>query len=326
MPAIPFSDYTVLSAFALSLAIDCLFGDPPGSWHPVAWMGACIGWGRALVAQWMPLSMHRRRFWWGASIVLVGAALLTLPILALTWVARRIGPPLYVPLAALILKLTFTYSGLAQAVHDVRLALKSEDLDDARRLAAWHLVSRDTSGLDSDMVAAAAIESLAENTTDGFVAPLFYFGLAGLPGAWAYRFSNTCDSMLGYRTPELEYVGKFAARLDDVLNWLPARLAGLLMVVGAGLVGEDARGAWRTMWSQHARTSSPNAGWTMCAMAGALGVTLEKVGHYRLDGGDGPLSSTTLGRAMRVAQATVVIFSLLLAALLAPFGVLAYAF
>jgi adenosylcobinamide-phosphate synthase len=111
--------------------------------------------------------------------------------------------------------------------------------------------------------------------------------------------------MLGYRDPEREYLGKFTARLDDVLNWLPARLTGALIVLGAALAGEDAGNAWRTMLAQHGRTASPNAGWTMSAIAGALGVTLEKVGHYRLEGSDGPLDAGTIERCFRVVQWTL---------------------
>jgi adenosylcobinamide-phosphate synthase len=169
----------------------------------------------------------------------------------------------------------------------------------------WHLVSRDTSQSSSSLVVAATVESLAENITDGLTSPLLFFALGGLPGAWAYRFCNTCDSMLGYRDPEREYLGKFTARLDDVLNWLPARLTGALIVFAAALSGEDARNAWCTMPTEHRRTASPNAGWTMSAMAGALGVTLEKVGHYRLEGGNGPLDADTIERCFRVMRWTM---------------------
>jgi len=146
------------------------------------------------------------------------------------------------------------------------------------------------------------VESLAENVTDSLTGPLFWFALGGLPGAWAYRFVNTADSMWGHHDPEREYVGKFAARLDDLLNWIPARLTALLLAVAAILAGENAAGAWRQAVAQYRRTLSPNAGWTMAAMAGALGVTLEKVGQYRLEGGNGPLDVRTLRRALRVVR------------------------
>jgi adenosylcobinamide-phosphate synthase len=295
-----------LIIFGLAAAIDLLLGDPPNRYHPVAWMGSFIGWGERRA----PAMGRANRFVYGAALVLAGAAAFTLPVTLLTIAARRLGPVVYVAISAPLLKSAFTHSGLIRAAGMVQRALQAGDLVEARRLVSWHLVSRDTSALSAELVAAAAVESVAENVTDGTVAPLFYFLLFGLPGAWAYRFCNTCDSMLGYRDPEYEYLGKFAARLDDLLNWAPARLTGLLMTCAAWLAREDAPNAWRTMWRQHRRTASPNAGWAMCAMAGALNVTLEKVGRYRLEGGAAPLSADTIQRAGRVANLTAVLFSL----------------
>jgi adenosylcobinamide-phosphate synthase len=289
----------------LALALDLLVGDPPNRYHPVVLMGNFIR-GRARLA---PREGPTRRFVHGTVLVLSGVALFSLPLAwALVWV-RRLNPLAYLLLAALLLKATFAYTGLVKAARQVKAALERGDLTEARRLVSWHLVSRDTSQLDASLVAAAAVESVAENITDGILAPLLFFALAGLPGAWAYRFVNTCDSILGYRDPVHEHLGKFAARLDDVLNFIPARLAGMLLIAAAGMVGEDSRGAWQTMWHQHRRTASPNAGWTMSAMAGALGVTLEKVGHYQLEGGHAPLAAETIDRALRVAAVTVSLFT-----------------
>ncbi|MBC8255165.1 MAG: cobalamin biosynthesis protein CobD [Ardenticatenia bacterium] len=281
---------TLLGALALDLAL----GEPPNAFHPVAWMGRFIGWGWRRSPRRGPL----RQFAWGAALVLAGTALFSLP-----WALLDI--PLRWLWSIPLLKLTFSIRALFQAGREVQEALERGDLSEARRLVGWHLVSRDTSQLSSSLVVAATVESLAENITDGLTSPLLFFALGGLPGAWAYRFCNTCDSTLGYRDPEREYLGKFAARLDDVLNWLPARLTGALMVLAAMLSGEDAGGAWRTMLAQHGRTASPNAGWTMSAIAGALEVTLEKVGHYRLEGGDGPLDAGTIERCFRVVRWTM---------------------
>lgn len=297
-----------LIVLGLALALDLLLGDPPNRFHPVAWIGHLIGWGERLA----PDAGPGITFVYGATWVLSGVIVCTLPVVGLLAGARWVGDLLYIPVAALLLKSTFTYSGLARAARSVARALLAADLPEARRLVSWHLVSRDIAALSGELVAAAAVESVAENVTDGVVAPLLFFLLAGVPGAWAYRFFNTCDSMLGYRDPQHEYLGKFAARLDDVLNWLPARLTGLLMVIAAWLGGENASNAWRVMWGQHRRTSSPNAGWTMSAMAGALDVTLEKVGHYKLEGGAEPVSANTIRRATRVAGLTVALFSAIL--------------
>jgi adenosylcobinamide-phosphate synthase len=204
--------------------------------------------------------------------------------------------------SALCLKAVFAYRNLRRAVSQVTQALAAGDLSEARRLLSRHLVSRDTGQLTGSEIAGAAIESLAENLTDSVAAPLLAYALGGLPAAWAYRFINTADAMWGYRTPEFEQLGKFPARLDDGLNWLPARLTGWLLVLAARLAGEDARRAARTMLDQHQRTPSLNAGWTMSAMAGALGVTLSKRGVYRLKGGRQAADENAIRRALTVAD------------------------
>ena len=145
------------------------------------------------------------------------------------------------------------------------------------------LVSRDATELSEPLVAAAAIESVAENTTDSFIAPWLAFALIGLPGAFAYRAVNTLDSMIGYRG-EYEYLGKASARLDDLLNLIPARIsAGLLLLAGA-VSGSRVGQGWQTALREHRLTASPNAGWTIAAMAGLLSVSLEKPGNYLIGG------------------------------------------
>jgi adenosylcobinamide-phosphate synthase len=171
------------------------------------------------------------------------------------------------------------------------------------------LVSRDTAALDAPLLAAAAIESLAENASDSVVAPLLAYALAGLPGACAYRAVNTLDAMVGYRG-RYEYLGKVPARLDDLLNIAPARLTGLLIVAAAALCGADARQAWRAMWRDHATTDSPNAGYPMAAIAGALGVRLEKAGHYCLNAGGRAPTAEDVRRASWVVGVGVGLASL----------------
>lgn len=284
---------TLLGAVLLDVAL----GEPRGFLHPVVWMGRWLeGWWRL-----RPREGRVRQFLFGTTAVLLGVALFALP----GWFLSRASLPLFWLWSIPLLKVTFALRALLRAGEEVLDALERGDLPEARRRVRWHLVGRETANLPEPLVVSATVESLAENITDGLTGPLFWYALFGLPGAWAYRFCNTADSMWGYHTSEKEYVGKFAARADDVLNWLPARLTALLLVAGAALAGEDPRGAWRTMWGHHRRTLSPNAGWTMSAMAGALGVTLEKVGQYRLEGGDGPLNAQTVRRALRVVRWTM---------------------
>ncbi len=303
-----------------ALALDLTLGDPPNRFHPLMLMGRWLNWGRKSAPA-------RRRFWFGAGWIVAGIALFSLPFLKLgarseklkaetPQAGRRwflVGGPLLLP--AFLLKPVLAYRNLRRAVAEIRQALVVDDLPEARRLLSWHLVSRDTDHLNQAEVAGATIESLAENITDSLVAPLLAYALGGLPAAWAYRFVNTADAMWGYRTPEFEQLGKFPARLDDVLNWLPARLTGWLLVAAAGLAGEDPAGSARTMLAQHSRTTSLNAGWTMSAMAGALGVTLNKRGVYDLVGGRLEPEASTIGRAQRVADITVWLGLIVLAAI-----------
>lgn len=198
---------------------------------------------------------------------------------------------------AAALTLLFSLRGLVRAASQVRAALERGDLDAARAAVGLHLVSRDTAALDAGHVVSATVESVAENLTDSWVAPACFYLAFGLAGAAAYRAINTADAMLGYREGALEHFGKLGARLDDLANLLPARLAALSLVAAARLVGADARGAWTAMLTDHARTASPNAGWTMAAVAGALGVTLEKPGVYRLGRGALPVP-TDIGRSV----------------------------
>lgn len=277
----------------LALLLDLALGDPPNRLHPLLLMGRWLNRGRKLAPA-------GSRFWFGAGWTLAGMALFALPFCKAKDRPKKIFP---VVLQSLLLKPVFAYRNLRRAVLAVEQALAAGNLPEARRLLGWHLVSRDTGQLSPAEVAGAAIESLAENLTDSLTAPLLAYAAGGLPAAWAYRFVNTADAMWGYRTPEFEQLGKFPARLDDGLNWLPARLTGWLLVAAARLCREDARGAAQTMLAQHHHTASLNAGWTMAAMAGALGVCLSKRGVYRLEGGPAEPDAAGIRRALRLADA-----------------------
>jgi adenosylcobinamide-phosphate synthase len=270
-----------LIALLTAFSIDSVLGDPPNRFHPVAAMGSFI--------RYMTKKGNRggntRRFVTGMGIVLAGGILFSFPWIIFTVIGPKLPGWAAGLLMGIFLKPMFASRGLLNAGREVHQALVKNDLAGARRLVAWHLVSRDTSELSSGLVASATIESLTENLTDSFLAPLFYFALGGLPLAWFYRFVNTADAMIGYHSTDLEYFGKFAARLDDILNWLPARSAAFLLVLSAGLCKLNIQKAYQTMGDQHRRTSSPNAGWSMSAAAGALGIILEKPGNYRLEGG-----------------------------------------
>jgi len=260
-------------------------------------MGALLGAGQRRFARGSPVGLRVA----GALLVFVVAGVAGLTGWLVSGFAATLG--LFGPLVeALALKLMFAVRDLTRATLRVAGDLESGDLASARANVGTDLVSRPTSGLDSSGIASAAIESAAENLTDSVLAPLLFYAAFGLAGAAVYRAVNTADAMIGYRTGMLEDFGKVTARLDDVLNLIPARLAGLLVVVAAAMTGARPTGAWKTMWRDHARTASPNAGWTIAAMAGALGVTLEKSDHYRLGDGRTP-TAHEVRRSVRVMVA-----------------------
>lgn len=211
---------------------------------------------------------------------------------------RQASPPAYVLVGAYLLKSSFSFRELYRAGARMRESLSQKSLVDARQ-EVRALVSRDAEALDEPHLVSATVESLAENLTDSLVAPTFYFLLLGVPGALAYRAVNTLDAMIGYRG-RYEHLGKIAARLDDVLNYVPARLAALMVVAGALPARQDARGAMRIMRRDGGSTESPNAGWTMAAAAGALGLQLEKIGHYRLGEARSPLSAANIGGMLAI--------------------------
>jgi adenosylcobinamide-phosphate synthase len=285
------SEIGAVAAVAVALGVDLLAGDPPNRFHPVAWMGHALGAGRARLGAGSPAWLLLA----GTLLVVLVAAVAGAMGWAVGWLSARIGP-VGAALDGLALATLLSLRGLAGAAREVQGALDRGDLAAARASVGFHLVSRPTDALSETQVASATVESVAENLTDSLVAPVFFYLLLGLPGAAAYRAINTADAVLGYRTETLEYFGKAAARLDDLLNLIPARIAALAIVLGAG---QSRREAWRVLARDRGRTPSPNAGWTMAAMAGALGVTLEKPGVYRL--GDGrPPGAVDVTRSLRV--------------------------
>lgn len=295
----------------LALLLDARLGEPPNRWHPVAWMGSQIGWLRKAA----PQNGNALRFLFGALIALDGMALWAAIGWLLSRVAQRLPPPLGVLVEVVVLKMALSLSGLEKAGRAVETPLAVGNLLAAREQLSWHLVSRDTGALSEAQVAAATVESLAENASDSVIAPLFWYCVAGLPGALAYRYLNTCDAMLGYRDAERKWLGKTSARLDDVANLVPARLTALAIVAATPLVGGSVENAWR-IWRRDARkTASPNAGHPMAAAAGALGVELDKVGVYTLGAGGNKARACDITRMIALLQRVAMIGAAALMAL-----------
>ena len=289
-------------AFALGAAADARYGDPPTRWHPVALVGHAAAALRPLAPS---EETARARFGFAVALglPLVGAV----AAVAARQLAQRVLPLGGVSADAIVLDAASSLRTLLARASDVEAALAAGDLERARALCGMHLVSRDTTGLDASEVAAATIESVAENLSDGVIAPWVAFALAGAPGAAAYRVANTMDALWGYHTPEFEDLGRAAARLDDVLNLIPARLTALAIMLAAltpAAAGSSssATGAFEVWRADAGSTESPNAGHPMAAMAGALGVTLAKRDAYTLSAGQRAATSADIGRSVRLAH------------------------
>jgi adenosylcobinamide-phosphate synthase len=287
---------------ALALLLDAFCGDLPNRWHPVAWMGSAITAARRSA----PRRGSAAQLLYGAGVALGGALLAGIIGRALARLCVPLPQPLGWVVEAALLKQSVALRGLAHAAQAVAIPLAAGDEDEARRQLSWHLVSRETNTLDAPRIAAATIESVAENSSDGVIAPLFYYAVLGLPGALVYRWLNTVDSLWGYRDPGREWLGKVGARADDLANWFPARLTALLLVVAAWLMGQPGQ-AWRIWRRDGHLTASPNAGQPMSAMAGALEVELEKVGHYQLGVGLALPGAEDIRRSVALMRGAVMV-------------------
>lgn len=292
----------------MAVLLDIVFGEPPNRYHPVAWLGK-------IITAEMKLAPKQGKW----CQVIYGGVMVTSTVAltsALCYIAllqlRELSQLAYILVASIMLKLSFSLRGLIRATEEVRRLLAVGDIIQARH-KLQSLVSRDTRGLGREPIISATIESAAENTCDSFTAPLFYFLFLGVPGAVAYRVINTFDAMIGYHG-KWEYLGKMAARTDDIANYIPARLTALVIVLASYLCRSNAAHAWHIMLRDHSKTESPNSGWTMSAFAGALHVQLEKQQAYRLGDSQYSLTPETISVSQKITIATATIWVLLIIA------------
>ena len=304
----------IAAPVGVALLVDRLWGEPPARWHPVVGMGVYLGWAGQRVAP--PMGDVETPVWMlfsrGAVAWLLGAGAVVAISLGAVSLMAELSVWIQVLVLGLLLKPLLAWRMLRDEVRAVEVAL-GESLAEGRARLAW-LVSRDVTALNAAQVRESAIETLAENLNDSVVAPLFWFAVAGLPGAALYRFANTADAMWGYlgerQGRDWTWAGKWAARADDVLSWLPARLTAALL----GLLG--AANHWRQLPSQAGLTPSPNSGWPMAAMALALDVSLAKPGVYTLHpAGRSPQAADT-ARALQLAGRVVGALALLAGSML----------
>ncbi len=254
----------------LAILLDILFGEPPAFMHPVVWMGNLIN----FFVNRAPL---RQRKIYG---LLMTASCTGITLLAAVLIASSGNGLINLIIAAFFLKSTFSIRMLLAAALGIKRDLEDGKIEKVRSDLKT-FVGRDTSTLNAPQSASAVIESVAESFVDGILSPLFYFLLFGLPGALTYRMINTLDSMVGYKKEPFVELGYVSARLDDIANWIPARLSLLFIFVASIFFGKPFN-ALRTCIRDHDKTSSPNSGWSMAAVSGALGVRLEKVGYHVL--------------------------------------------
>lgn len=287
---------TVVYAALCGFVIDLLLGDPAWMPHPVVFMGRCIS---ALEKSLRRIFPKTPKGELAGGVIL--AAVLPLGTLAFTglcvWGLGLVHPVLGFALQALWCWQALAAKGLRQESENVRRALDTGTLDDARK-AVSRIVGRDTAALSREGVIRAAVETVAENFSDGVAAPLFYMLLGGAPLALCYKAINTMDSMVGYKNEKYLHFGRAAARLDDAANYLPSRLAALFWIGAAVLTGANGRQAWR-IWRRDRRNhASPNSAQTESACAGALGVQLAGPAYYFGEYYDKP----TIGDATRPVE------------------------
>ncbi len=292
--------------FVLAFLIDAVLGEYPDKIHPTIGIGKLIAYLKPKAKNANPRIEKANGVLLAVTIMLV----VSLPVfLLLFWLRTSFGSIPYIIVGAILFKATFAIKGMGHYTKPIALALKKNDLVEARKWLPF-IVRRDPNTLGEKQIISAAVESISESTTDGVTAPFFFFAIFGVPGAFAYRVINTLDSMVGYKDVENKNIGWFSAKLDTITNYIPARLTAYLMVAGAFLLRENWRESWRILQRDKRKTVSINAGWTISAMAGALDTQLEKQGHYAL-GDDRGISPEHIPRALRMMTLTSVLFGIL---------------
>ena len=261
-----------LAAIIAGFILDLIFGDPHWLPHPICLIGNLIGFIERNL---------RPRLEPNKSALLLGGALMVIIVLVISFVvpmaillaAGMVSPWLAFALETLMCYQIFATKCLRDESMKVYTALHNHDLADARVKLSW-IVGRDTQNLDEEEITKGAVETVAENTADGIIAPMFYMFLGGVPLAFLYKGINTMDSMVGYKNDKFLYFGRCAAKLDDLANLLPARITGLVMIGAAFVLGLDGKNAWKIFWRDRYNHLSPNSAMTESVTAGALNIQL----------------------------------------------------
>lgn len=291
-----------------TLVLDFTVGDPRNKFHPTAWIGS-------LIAKLTPLTKNASENLeklGGVFIILISIGIVVSLIIFLDIGINLISVDyMYIIISlivgSILLKSTIAIKGMEKHAIAVVIALEKDNISSARDNLSM-IVKRNTKNLDKNHVYSGVLESISENTVDGITGPLFYFAFFGLPGAFVYRVVNTADSMIGYKTDIFKNVGWFGANCDKILNYIPSRLTGFIMVLSAMILGNNWKKSFEIMIRDGKKTDSPNAGYPMAAIAGALEAKFEKIDHYSL--GDGNISFTKdhVRSAILIMKVTSILF------------------
>lgn len=291
-----------------AIILDLTVGDPRNKFHPTAWIGSFI----AKLTPHTKNSSENLEKLGGFLVVLISIGLVISLVIFLDIGINLISVDyIYIVISiiagSILLKLTIAIKGMEKHAIAVVDALEKDNISSARDNLSM-IVKRNTKNLDKNHVYSGVLESISENTVDGITGPLFYFTFFGLPGAFVYRIVNTADSMIGYKTDIFKNVGWFGANCDKILNYIPSRLTGLTMVLSAMILGNNWKKSFKIMIRDGKKTQSPNAGYPMAAIAGALGAKFEKIDHYSL--GDGNISFTKdhIKSAILIMKVTSILF------------------
>lgn len=296
----------VIVGFALGL--DLIFGDPKNRYHPTAWIGTIIAKLTPLTKNENPNLEKLGGFFViviPVTIVISLLVILDLGISLITtdWITLTVSSIVGI----LLLKSTIAIRGMERYALAVMTSLENENLESARTNLSM-IVKRNTANLDKNHVISGVLESISENTVDGVTGPLFYYAIFGLPGAFAYRIINTADSMIGYKSKMFKNIGWFAANSDTILNYIPSRITGLVMVISSAILQKNWRKSYQIMLRDGKNTESPNAGYPMAALAGALETKFEKLDHYSLGDVDNTLSKEHVLSAISIMKLSSVLF------------------